>query len=68
MPWDGAEAVTVAVDGSSRTSFRPDGAAVQQPRFAPDGTPLCVHDGTGWLQVWWGDRPLVAGGEPIGAR
>ena len=63
MPWDGAAAVTVAVDGSSRTSFRPDDAAVQQPRFSPDGTPLCVHDGTGWLQVWWGDHPLVAGGE-----
>jgi len=63
MPWDGAEAVTVAADGSSRTSFRPDGAAVQQPRFAPDGTPLRVHDGTGWLQVWWGDHPLVAGAE-----
>ena len=39
--------------------------AVQQPRFAPDGTPMRVHDGTGWLQVWWGDRPLVAGGEPV---
>ena len=64
MPWDGATAVTVAVDGTPRKSFAPEGGAVQQPRFAPDGTPLCVNDGTGWLQVCWGDRPLVAGGEP----
>ncbi|MGI9032055.1 MAG: prolyl oligopeptidase family serine peptidase, partial [Ilumatobacteraceae bacterium] len=37
--------------------------AVQQPRFAPDGTPIHVHDGTGWLQVWWDERRLLADDE-----
>ena len=65
MPWDGAEAVTVGVDGTARATARPADGAVQQPRYAPDGTPVVVHDGSGWLQVWWGDRPVVAGGEPF---
>lgn len=64
MPWDGAEAVTVTVDGDHRAGWRVDGGAVQQPRFAPDGARTCVHDGSGWLQVWLGDGPLVAAGEP----
>ncbi|MGI9028605.1 MAG: TolB family protein, partial [Ilumatobacteraceae bacterium] len=64
MPWDGAARITVAVDGTDvRTAWRPDGGAVQQPRFAPDGTPIHVHDGTGWLQVWWGERRLLADDE-----
>lgn len=33
--------------------------AVQQPRSLPDGTPTCVRDDSGWLNVWVGDRPLV---------
>jgi dipeptidyl aminopeptidase/acylaminoacyl peptidase len=53
MPWDHAR-----VDGSGFAQMRVDGC-VQQPRFAPNGTLVCVRDDTGWLNVWWGDRPLV---------
>ncbi len=63
MPWDGASRVTVGADGSSPERWRPAGGAVQQPRFAPDGTRVHVHDGSGWLQVWWGGRPLVGAGD-----
>jgi dipeptidyl aminopeptidase/acylaminoacyl peptidase len=40
------------------TTWGPADGAVQQPRFAPDGTPTCVHDGTGWLVVHHGDHPV----------
>ena len=66
MPWDGAQRVTIrtAEVGADRAVERwspPDGA-VQQPRFLPDGRPICVHDGTGWLNVCTADGPVV--GEP----
>lgn len=54
MPWDAAERVDARIaDGRvvAITAWRPDGASVQQARFAPDGAPTCVHDGTGWLNV-----------------
>ncbi|MGH9272517.1 MAG: prolyl oligopeptidase family serine peptidase, partial [Ilumatobacteraceae bacterium] len=63
MPWDGAVRVSVEADGSNAEIWRPADGAVQQPRFASDGMPVHVHDGSGWLQVWWGDRRLVAGGD-----
>lgn len=64
MPWDGAEVVTVAADGRHASTWRPVGGAAQQARFAPDGTAVCVHDGSGWLQVSAGEgRAVVAGGE-----
>ncbi|MFV0309176.1 MAG: S9 family peptidase [Desertimonas sp.] len=69
MPWDHAVVVTAdLVTGESRIDALTDGAW-QQPRFGPDGTVVGVHDDNGVLQVWWGDRPLVAGerfehGEP----
>jgi dipeptidyl aminopeptidase/acylaminoacyl peptidase len=34
------------------TCWRPQDAAVQQPRFSTDGSPTCVHDGSGWLNVF----------------
>lgn len=58
MPWDHARIVRVRFDGSVRDELVPP-ASVQQPRFAPDGTLVCVRDDTGWNNVWWGDRPLV---------
>jgi dipeptidyl aminopeptidase/acylaminoacyl peptidase len=54
MPWDGACRVDRGSDGRI-TEWRPAGGAVQQPRFAPDGTPTCVEDGSGWLNVRVGD-------------
>ena len=61
MPWDHARLVTVSIGRSAhgrRSEFVPP-HSVQQPRFAPDGTRVCVRDDTGWNNVWWGDRPLV---------
>ena len=62
MPWDGAERVDCR-DPSGRadlSAWRPAVGAVQQPGFAPDGTPTCVHDGSGWLNVYLGDRAAVS--------
>lgn len=59
MPWDAAERVDARiVDGrvAAITTWRPADASVQQARFAPDGTPTCVHDASGWLNVAVGDR------------
>jgi dipeptidyl aminopeptidase/acylaminoacyl peptidase len=71
MPWDGAVRVdlrhrsgvpVVAPAGSddlSITAWHPRGGAVQQPRFAPDGSPTCVHDGSGWANVYVADRAVL---------
>ena len=72
MPWDGACRATVhlsdhlptAASGvrvSSVERWRPNGGAVQQPRFAPDGARACVHDGSGWLNVYLDGEPVAAG-------
>ena len=65
MPWDGAERVDCSdpLGASDLSAWRPEIGAVQQPRFAPDGTPTCVHDGSGWLNVQLGDRAVLA--EPV---
>ncbi len=63
MPWDAAERVDARlVDGrvAAITTWRPAGASVQQTRFASDGTPTCVHDASGWMNVAVGDRPVGA--------
>ena len=63
MPWDGAVRVDLDLrSGTIREWAVPD-AAVQQPRFTPHGEPVHVHDGSGWLNVHIGDRPVLA--EPI---
>ncbi len=61
MPWDAAERVDCR-DPLSRaelSAWRPPDGSVQQPRFAPDGTPTCVHDGSGWLNVSVGERGVL---------
>ena len=67
MPWDGARRVDVRLDAGGavleRRHWRPAGGAVQQSRFLADGTPTCVHDGTGWLNVHVGPDPVRA--EPV---
>ena len=61
MPWDGALTCRLGIaDGSTGQvqRWRPDGGAVQQPRYTPGGVRTCVHDGTGWLNVQVGDRAV----------
>lgn len=65
MPWDGAAIVSVDVATGERTVRAAAGSAAQQPRYAPDGTLLVVSDATGWLNVHWGERPLIGAGEPF---
>ncbi len=63
MPWDGAFVVRVRLDdaGPARTQrWRPSDGAVQQPRYGPSGTHTCVHDGSGWSNVYVGDRAVLA--------
>jgi dipeptidyl aminopeptidase/acylaminoacyl peptidase len=62
MPWDAAERVDARLGSSPIviSTWRPAGGAVQQPRFAPDGTPTCVHDGSGWLNLHVGERAALA--------
>ncbi|MBK9179249.1 MAG: S9 family peptidase [Acidimicrobiales bacterium] len=71
MPWDESRWVVASADGSGvRASLAPDGAALQQARFAPTGADLAyLCDATGWLNLWvFGpgrdlEAPLV--GEPF---
>ncbi len=60
MPWDAAFVVTTNAATGAIERWRPPGAAVQQPGFMPDGTGVCVHDASGWLNVHIGDDPLLA--------
>lgn len=61
MPWDAAERVDVRLDRDGEVRgierWRPEDGAVQQPGFLADGTPTCVHDGDGWLNVHIGGEP-----------
>ncbi len=65
MAWDGAVIMTVDLLTGQRSVTAVTGGALQQPRFAPDGTPFVVHDGDGWLNVWRGEHTVVNGGEPF---
>ena len=65
MAWDAAERVDRSLHPADHLParidvWRPDGGAVQQPRFAPDGVPTCVHDGDGWLRVHLAGAPISA--------
>jgi dipeptidyl aminopeptidase/acylaminoacyl peptidase len=58
MPWDRSRVQLVGADGVVRDELS-SGFSVQQPRVMPDGSPICVRDDHGWLNIWLGDRPLV---------
>ena len=58
MPWDGARTEWFRLDTEERRRLEGAGT-IQQPRSAPDGTPMSVRDDTGWLNVWLGDGPVV---------
>ncbi|RLE20184.1 MAG: hypothetical protein DRJ50_11145, partial [Actinobacteria bacterium] len=58
MAWDAAERVDCRVGDGAITTWRPPNGAVQQPRFALDGRPMCVHDGSGWLNLYVGDKAV----------
>jgi dipeptidyl aminopeptidase/acylaminoacyl peptidase len=62
MPWDAArlQHATLGAGGRwTRSADEVPAHSVQQPRYTPDGTRLCLRDDTGWLNVWLGDAPLV---------
>ncbi len=62
MAWDAAERVDVFFRGSDDadlvSTWKPDDGAVSEPRFAPDGMPTHIHDGSGWRNVYVGGRPV----------
>ncbi len=63
MAWDGAVRVDCDLRSGSFSEWRVLDGAFQQPRFTPHGDPIHVHDGSGWLNVYIGDRPVVS--EPL---
>ena len=58
MPWDSSRIQRATFDGACDDWLQPAGA-VQQVRFMPDGSALCLRDDHGWLNVWLDDAPLV---------
>ena len=58
MPWD-ASRIQLKVFGRTGIEEVRPSAAVQQIRFMPDGSLLCLRDDNGWLNLWLGDSPLV---------
>lgn len=65
MPWDHSRVQWVSLAGGDGGELVGAGA-VQRPCQLPDGTPVCVRDDTGWLNVWVGEQPLTgAAGEPF---
>ena len=63
MAWDASHRVTAAltgIGGCRRSGTGGGDGAVQQPRFMPDGRPICVHDGSGWLNVSVENSAVVA--------
>ena len=60
MPWDGSVRVDCDLRTGTIGEWAVPDAAVQQPRFTPHGEPVHVHDGSGWLNIHVGDRPVVS--------
>ncbi|MGZ4703178.1 MAG: S9 family peptidase [Ilumatobacteraceae bacterium] len=58
MPWDSSRVQRAELDGTCSDWLRPAGT-VQQVRFMPDGTALCLRDDRGFLNVWHDGAPLV---------
>jgi dipeptidyl aminopeptidase/acylaminoacyl peptidase len=59
MPWD-ASRIQRRGFGDAAVDAVTCGGSLQQIRFLADGTVVCLRDDDGWLNVWLGDRPLVA--------
>lgn len=60
MAWDAAVRIDHdLIDGTTNEWSLADGA-FQQPRFTPGGEPIHVHDGSGWLNVYIGEQPVMA--------
>ena len=58
MPWDASRIQRATFDRAVIREDRVPGS-VQQIRFMPDGTAICLRDVDGWLNLWLGDAPLV---------
>ncbi len=58
MPWDSSR-IQGKVFGRSGIDEQQPSAAIQQIRFMPDGTVICLRDDNGWLNVWLDDRSLL---------
>ncbi|MEP7115793.1 MAG: prolyl oligopeptidase family serine peptidase [Ilumatobacteraceae bacterium] len=58
MPWDSSRIQQVRFDRSASEEFQPDGA-IQQIRFMPDGSVVCLCDDSGWLNLRLDDSTLV---------
>lgn len=63
MAWDAAVRVDHDLSTGAFFEWRLADGAIQQPRFTPHGEPIHLHDASGWLNVYIGDRPVVS--EPL---
>lgn len=63
MAWDAAVRVDHDLVTGAVSVWRLADAAFQQPRFTSNGESIHVHDGSGWLNIYIGDRPVVS--EPL---
>mgnify|MGYP003946142817 CR=1 FL=1 len=62
MPWDAAHVVTVRIGSpmADNERWRPLDGAVQQPRWCSGGLLACVHDASGWLNVYVDGQAVAA--------
>lgn len=58
MPWDRSRIQRYTLGRPGVTEEHVP-ATIQQLRFMPDGTEICLRDDDGWLNVWLGDAALV---------
>ncbi len=58
MPWDSARVQRTSVGRTGIDEHQP-AASIQQVRFMPDGTIVCLRDDAAWLNLWLDDFPLV---------
>jgi dipeptidyl aminopeptidase/acylaminoacyl peptidase len=58
MPWDSSRLQRRVFDRADLDEERPS-TTIQQIRFMPDGTEVCLRDDKGWLNVWLDGAPLV---------
>ena len=60
MPWDSSRVQRRSLDRTTDDETRPaPAAAVQQPRWMPDGREIHLCDDRGWLNLWLDGGPLV---------